>query len=113
FLSRSLLIAFVVFTLLVVFPFYSLGLHLKPALEVAFGIGPSSFPLYNTSLMNPNPIANFALLVMLVVPVWDVVCGVILLLMLGITWRRLTSRQQFIGLLAVLASVLPLLFLLL
>ena len=91
----------------------ALGLHLKPALEVAFGVGPTAFPLYDTSLMNPNPLEIVAFLVMLAAPVWGVVFGIILLLMLGIFWSRLPPRQQFIGILAVLAGATPLLFLVL
>ena len=110
--SASLFIAFIAFALLVVLPFFALGLHVQPALVVAFGaLGPEAFPLYSANFMNPNPLPMLAIWVMLGAPIWGAIFGGSLLLMLGKFWGRLSYRYRLTGILAVLAGATPILFL--
>lgn len=109
--SLSLLIVSLVFFLMVVLPFYSLGLYTQTEWDVITGaLGPEAFAPYGGT---PNFLPGLAVLVMLAAPVWGVLFGFSVLLMLGALWRYLSDRQRKLGLVAVVAAVMPTLYLLL
>ncbi len=109
FFGWSLLIVLVVFALMAVLPFFALGLQTHSQMEVISGsLGPEAFPPYSGY---QNPLPGIAVFILLGAPVWNVVFGVIVLLMLAFLWRRLPSRQRYFGLVSVVAAVVPLLFL--
>ena len=108
--SYSLLLVLTVFAVMVVLPFFALGLQTQTEMEVISGsLGPEAFPLYSGK---PNALPGIAVLVMLAVPVWDAIFGGGLLLMLGVFWKRLSSHYRLIGFVAVVAAVAPTLILL-
>jgi hypothetical protein len=109
--SISLFIVLATFAVMVVLPFFWLGLYGQTEMEVISGsLGPEAFPLYGGK---PNVLPGIAVLMMLVAPVWDAIFGGGVLLMLGMFWRRLSPRQRRFGLLAVMAAITPTLFMLL
>jgi hypothetical protein len=113
-LSISLFIVCALFMLMVVLPFFALGLHTQTSMEVISGsFGPEAFPLYSSGLLNPNPLPRLGPLVLLAAPVWGVVFGVSTLFLLLWLWGRLSPQWRVMGLVAVLVGIAPLIFLLL
>ncbi|MBZ0288873.1 MAG: hypothetical protein K8I30_14750 [Anaerolineae bacterium] len=109
--SISLFVVLAVFALMVVVPFFWLGLYGQTEMEVISGsLGPEAFPLYGGQ---PNVLPGIAVLMMFAAPVWNMIFGGGVLLMLGMFWRRLSPRQRRLGLLAVLVAITPTLFMLL
>jgi hypothetical protein len=104
-LSWSLFSVLAVFALMVVLPFFSLGLYTQTQMEVISGsIGPEAFFLYGG---RPNVLPGVAVLVMLAAPIWNAIFGVGVLVMLAWFWRRLSPRYRKLGALAVVAAILP------
>jgi hypothetical protein len=109
--SLSLLLVCIIFFLMVALPFYSLGLYTQSEWDVITGaLGPEAFAPYGGT---PNFLPGLAVLVMLAAPVWGVLFGFGVLLMLGALWRYLSVRQRKFGFLALLAAIMPTLYLLL
>jgi hypothetical protein len=95
-----------VYGLLVVLPFFALGLHLEPANAVRGGMfDPKGYAFYSSDQTYPNPLLILTILVMLVTPIWTVIWGSVAALTLGKYWRLLRGNQRFLGGLALLASV--------
>jgi hypothetical protein len=95
---------------MVVLPFFALGLQSQTQMEVITGsLGPEAFPPYSG---RPNPLPGIAVFILLAAPVWNAVFGIGVLVMLGIFWRRLSSHHRLVGILAVVAAIVPTLFLL-
>ncbi len=110
FFSRSLFVVLAVFAVMVVLPFFALGLQAQTQMEVISGsLDPEAFPPYGGS---PNLLPKVAVLVLLAAPVWNAIFGVGVLVMLGIFWKRLSSHYRLLGIVAVLAAIAPTLFLL-
>jgi hypothetical protein len=109
FFSRSLFVVLALFAVMVVLPFFALGLQSQTQMEVISGsLGPEAFPPYSGSA---NRLPGMAVLVLLAAPLWNAIFGVGVLVMLPLFWRRLSTRHRSVGLLAVVAAIVPTLFL--
>jgi hypothetical protein len=111
FFGISLFVILTVFTVMVVLPFFALGLQSQTPMEVISGsLGPEAWPPYSGSA---NPLPDAAVFILLGAPIWNAVFGLIVLLMLAWFWKRLLPRHRLLGFAGVVAAVTPTLFILL
>jgi hypothetical protein len=109
FFSVSLVLVLALFAVMVVLPFFALGLQSYTQMEVISGsLGPEAFPPYSGSA---NRLPGMAVLVLLAAPLWNAIFGVGVLVMLPLFWRRLSILHRLVGILAVVAAIAPTLFL--
>jgi hypothetical protein len=94
-----------VYVLLVIFPFFALGLHLQPENMVRGGMfDPKGYAMYGDGTYG-NILSLATIVVLLIAPIWELVFGGALVVTLGRYWPFFPPRQRLIGLVAMLVSV--------
>jgi hypothetical protein len=112
------LMGIVIYLLIVVMPFFVLGIHLQPADQVATGdfdpTNPTKYPLYGYfgefGTSQPTILWMATLLVLLVTPFLEMVLGSSLFIMLLRNRTLFPQKQQLIGRVAAFASISLILF---
>jgi hypothetical protein len=98
---------FAAYGILVVFPFFALGLHNQPVEAIRGGMfDPKGFPIYSSDQISPNVLLMTSILIHITAPVWQTIWGSLLALTLYRHWGQLSSRQRWLGGIGLAASVI-------
>jgi hypothetical protein len=101
----AILMGAVVYALLIIFPFFALGLHLQPENMVRGGMfDPKGYAIYGDGTYG-NILSLATISVLLIAPIWELVFGGALVVTLGRYWPFFPRHQQRIGILAVMVSI--------
>ncbi|MBZ0288874.1 MAG: hypothetical protein K8I30_14755 [Anaerolineae bacterium] len=96
---------FAAYVLLLVMPFFALGLHQQPVEAVRYGaFDPKGYGFYSGDGTYPNSLLILTGLMMLVGPIWEVIWGGVLFLSLWKYRPHFSSRQRLLAGLALVAS---------
>lgn len=101
----AVLLGSIVYTLLVVLPFFALGLHLQPENMVRGGVfDPKGYRMYGDGTY-ASILMMLTYIVMLLGPIWQMVFGGSLFITMARFWPFFPPRQHRIGLLAIFVSI--------
>jgi hypothetical protein len=97
---------FVAYVLLVVMPFFALGLHQQPVEAVRYGaFDPKGYGFYSGDGIYPSLLLMLTGLMMLVGPIWEVIWGGVLFLSLWKYRSHFGNKQRLLAGLALVASI--------